>query len=87
MTTTPLQRLNEFAQRLDNGHIQRVVSKCDDAFYDGFVTDDVEALSQKHIGYMAADALATYLVFVCLFVRLVEGRRRALTPATAPASI
>lgn len=83
MTTTPLQRLNEFAQRLDNGHIQRVVSKCDDAFYDGFVTDDVEALSQKHIEYMAADALATYLVCVRL-VGLGDG---AAMPATAPASI
>ena len=77
--------LERMVERLDNGHTQRVVSECDDAFYDGFATDDVEALSQKHIEYMAADALATYLVFVRLVGEAVRGR--TATPATAPASI
>jgi hypothetical protein len=60
--------LERMVERLDNGHTQRVVQECeeDNAFYDGFATDDVKALSPKHIEYMAADPLATYLVFVRL---------------------
>lgn len=58
--------LIRMVERLDNGHTHRVVDECeeDTAFYDGFATDDAKALSQKHIGYMAADALATYLVYM-----------------------
>lgn len=74
--------LERMVERLDNGHTHRLVQECeeDKAFYDGFETDDTEALSQKHIEYMAADPLATYLVFV----RLVGEGLRSTTATSTP---
>ena len=74
--------LERMVERLDNGHTHRLVQECeeDKSFYDGFATDDAEALSQKHIEYMAADPLATYLVFV----RLVGERLGSMTATSMP---
>ena len=50
-------------ERLVTGHKHRLISTEGDDFYRGFQTDNIADLSNIHIDYMVADALATYWIY------------------------